>query len=58
MNKNELSAYMSALGKAGGKKLAAEKKKNDPDYYKRISLKYWAKRRKEKKDNPPVDKSK
>lgn len=57
MNKNELSAYMSALGKAGGKKLAAEKRKNDPDYYRKISLKGWAKRRKAEKENKPVDKS-
>jgi len=57
MNKKELSAYMSALGKAGGKKLVAEKRKNDPDYFRNLSLKSWEKRRKAKKEKPPVDKS-
>lgn len=42
MDKKEISAYFSALGKTGGKKLMEERGK---DYFSDMAKKAWAKRK-------------
>lgn len=57
MNKKELSAYMSALGKVGNKALQEKKLKEDPNYFVNLAKKSWIKRRKNKADKEAADKS-
>jgi len=43
---NKISQYLSAIGKKGGKKKGASKLRGDADYYKTISKKAVAARKK------------
>lgn len=46
---------MSALGKAGGKALAAKMKKKDPNYFSRLRKEAWdRKRERERKEKEEI----